>query len=107
MCTPTVVSTFINRMTLNFPFFGAFAFWAQIAFLGLFSITALTSFVWTPRTIGADVDDDDFAEEEEEESLLAETRRRMGAAWEDIHSRAEASTASDSRATGNHGINDV
>ena len=34
VCTPSVVSTFINRVTLNFPFLGAVDFWAQFAFLG-------------------------------------------------------------------------
>ena len=36
VCTPSVVSTFINRITINFPFFGVIAFWAQFAFLGKF-----------------------------------------------------------------------
>ena len=34
VCTPSVVSTFLNRVTLNFPFFGAFFFWGQFIFLG-------------------------------------------------------------------------
>lgn len=34
VCTPSVVSTFINRITVNFPFFGVVTFWAQFAFLG-------------------------------------------------------------------------
>ena len=34
VCTPSVVSTFINRLTVNFPFFGVMDFWAQFAFLG-------------------------------------------------------------------------
>lgn len=34
VCTPSVVSTFLNRITLNFPFFGAVFFWAQFVFLG-------------------------------------------------------------------------
>lgn len=34
VCTPSVVSTFLNRVTLNFPFFGAVFFWAQFFFLG-------------------------------------------------------------------------
>jgi LMBR1 domain-containing protein 1 len=34
VCTPSVVSTFINRMTINFPFFGIIDFWAQFFFLG-------------------------------------------------------------------------
>lgn len=34
VCTPSVVSTFLDRVTVNFSFFGAVDFWAQIAFLG-------------------------------------------------------------------------
>lgn len=34
ICTPSVVSTFLNRVTLNFPFFGVVFFWAQFVFLG-------------------------------------------------------------------------
>jgi len=35
VCTPSVVSTFLNRVTINFPFFGVIDFWAQFAFLGM------------------------------------------------------------------------
>lgn len=38
VCTPTIISTFLNRVTLNFPFFGAVFFWGQFLFLGSFSI---------------------------------------------------------------------
>jgi LMBR1 domain-containing protein 1 len=34
VCTPSVVSTFLNRLTLNYPFFGVVFFWAQFFFLG-------------------------------------------------------------------------
>ena len=34
VCTPSVVSTFLNRVTVNFPFFGVVDFWAQFVFLG-------------------------------------------------------------------------
>ncbi|KAJ6188946.1 hypothetical protein N7519_003854 [Penicillium mononematosum] len=34
VCTPSVVSTFLNRVTLNYPFFGVVFFWAQFFFLG-------------------------------------------------------------------------
>jgi len=47
-------------------------------------VTALTSLVRPPRAVGADEVEDDFAEEEEEESLLGESRRRLGAAWDDM-----------------------
>lgn len=34
VCTPSVASTFLNRVTMNFPFFGIVFFWAQFVFLG-------------------------------------------------------------------------
>jgi LMBR1 domain-containing protein 1 len=34
VCTPCIGSTLLNRVTLNFPFFGAVFFWAQFLFLG-------------------------------------------------------------------------
>jgi len=84
ICTPTVVSTFINRITLNFPFFGAFAFWAQFGFLGLFAVVAATGLVWTPGLRERSVEDE---ENEEEEGLLGTTGRRTRAAWEDLTGR--------------------
>ena len=36
VCTPSVVSTFLDSITINFSFFGAVDFWAQIGFLGMF-----------------------------------------------------------------------
>lgn len=39
VCTPSVVSTFINRVTINYPFFGIVIFWAQFAFLGMSSLS--------------------------------------------------------------------
>ena len=35
VCTASVVSTFMDRITVNFSFFGAVDFWAQVAFLGM------------------------------------------------------------------------
>lgn len=34
VCTPTVASTFLDRITVNFSFFGIVDFWAQFFFLG-------------------------------------------------------------------------
>ena len=34
VCTPSVVSTFLDRITVNFSFFGVVDFWAQFVFLG-------------------------------------------------------------------------
>lgn len=103
ICTPTVVSTFINRITLNFPAFGIFTFWAQFVFLAVFLLTAVTSLVRAPKAIGDDIDEDEL-DEEEEESLLAGSRRRLGAAYTDF---STPGTVVDSRAAGTYGINDV
>ena len=35
VCTPSVVSTFLDSVTINFSFFGVVFFWAQFAFLGM------------------------------------------------------------------------
>ncbi|KZF26117.1 putative lysosomal cobalamin transporter [Xylona heveae TC161] len=86
VCTPSVVSTFLNRMTLNFPFFGGVDFWAQFAFLGIFLIVFVTALIRTPKINQAQLDQD--AEEDEEEGLLASTTRRFGATWQDITGRA-------------------
>jgi len=39
VCTPSVISTFLDRISVNFSFFGVVDFWAQFAFLGAYSLT--------------------------------------------------------------------
>lgn len=89
VCTPTVMSTFLNRVTLNWPVFGAVDFWAQFAFMGVFLIVFVTSLFRTPKLDMNELDAD--AEADEEEGLLASTGRRFGATWEDIRGRVKAS----------------
>ncbi|KAI4720892.1 hypothetical protein E4T48_02824 [Aureobasidium sp. EXF-10727] len=86
VCTPSVVSSFLNRITINFPFFGLVDFWAQFAFLGIFFIVFVVMLFRTPRLDEEQLDDD--LAEEEEEGLLASTGRRFGATWSDITGRA-------------------
>ena len=86
VCTPSVVSTFLNRVTINFPFFGVVDFWAQFAFLGIFLLAFVLLLIRTPRLDEEGLDGD--AVEEEEEGLLASTGRRFGATWQDITGRA-------------------
>ncbi|KAJ5476035.1 LMBR1-like membrane protein [Penicillium sp. IBT 31633x] len=86
VCTPSVVSTFLNRVTLNYPFFGVIFFWAQFFFLGLYLIILVTSLLRSPKLNEAQLDED--AEEAEEEGLLANTGRRFNASWQDITGRA-------------------
>lgn len=85
VCTPSVASTFLNRVTINFPFFGVVDFWAQFVFLGVFLIAFILLLFRTPRLSEADEDEDLI--EEEEEGLLASTGRRFGATWQDITGR--------------------
>lgn len=86
VCTPSVASTFLNRIMINFPFFGVVDFWAQFAFLGIFLIGFLLLLFRTPKLADSDADSDIL--EEEEEGLIASTNRRLGATWEDITGRA-------------------
>ncbi|KAJ4287262.1 hypothetical protein N0V90_012660 [Kalmusia sp. IMI 367209] len=87
VCTPSILSTFINRVTINFPFFGVVLFWAQFAFLGVYLIVFLTTLFKTPKLDQEQLDRD--LEEEEEEGLLASTGRRFNATWQDITGRAK------------------
>ncbi|KAI9835731.1 MAG: hypothetical protein M1819_001909 [Sarea resinae] len=97
VCTPSFVSTFLNRVTLNWPFFGVVDFWAQFVFLAVFLIVFLLSLFRTPKLDVSQLDRD--AEEEEEEGLLSSTGRRFGATWQDITGRAKKAT-SRTRASG-------
>jgi LMBR1 domain-containing protein 1 len=86
VCTPSVVSTFINRVTVNFPFFGVVDFWAQFGFLGVYLIVFILTLFRTPKL---DVEGiDEGLEADEEEGLLASTGRRFNATWQDITGRA-------------------
>ncbi|KAI1334245.1 hypothetical protein F5Y15DRAFT_402438 [Xylariaceae sp. FL0016] len=91
-CTPTVMSTFLNRVTLNWPVFGAIDFWAQFAFLGVFLIVFLTTLFRAPKLNLAELDEE--AEIDEEEGLLASTGRRFGATWQDITGRSSGNYGS-------------
>lgn len=90
VCTASVGTTFLDSITINFSFFGAVDFWAQIAFLAVYLILFITSLVRTPKLDEYQLDQD--AEEEEEEGLLASTGRRFGATWQDITGRAKKRT---------------
>ncbi|KAJ6120261.1 LMBR1-like membrane protein [Penicillium sp. IBT 18751x] len=86
VCTPSVVSTFLNRLTLNYPFFGVVFFWAQFFFLGIYLVIFVALLFRSPRLDERQLDED--AEEAEEEGLLATTGRRFNATWQDITGRA-------------------
>ncbi|KAH0559976.1 hypothetical protein GP486_003506 [Trichoglossum hirsutum] len=91
VCTPTVVSTFLNRVMVNFPFFGVVCFWAQFVFLAVSLLILITALFRTPKLNEAQLDED--AEVAEEEGLLASAGRRFGATWEDITGKARTNQA--------------
>ncbi|MCJ1395285.1 hypothetical protein MMC18_008169 [Xylographa bjoerkii] len=90
VCTPSVISTFLDRVTVNFFFFGVVDFWAQFVFLAVFLMVFITSLFRTPKLDEYQLDQD--AEEDEEEGLLASTGRRFGATWQDITGRGSKRT---------------
>lgn len=100
VCTPSVMSTFLNRVTLNWPVFGAIDFWAQPAFLAVFLIVFLTSLFRTPKLNMNELDEE--AEADEEEGLLASTGRRFGATWQDITGRPTSNNGGNTSGTGSN-----
>ncbi|KND87329.1 putative lysosomal cobalamin transporter [Tolypocladium ophioglossoides CBS 100239] len=95
VCTPSVMSTFLNRITITWPFFGIVDFWAQFAFLGVFLVVFVAALFRTPRLSVSELDED--AEADEEESLLASTGRRFGATWQDVRGKTGARNGADAR----------
>ncbi|KAI0204614.1 hypothetical protein F4808DRAFT_457058 [Astrocystis sublimbata] len=98
VCTPTMMSTFLNRIALTWPVFGAIIFWAQFAFLGVFLIVFVTSLFRTPKLNLGEIDEE--AEADEEEGLLASTGRRFGATWQDITGKTNRNTYGSTGAAG-------
>lgn len=95
ICTPSVMSTFLNRITITWPFFGIVDFWAQFVFLGVFLVVFVTALVRSPTVGIAELDDD--AEDDEEESLIAATGRRFNATWDDVRGKSTYGTTQDER----------
>ncbi|KAJ5976474.1 hypothetical protein N7481_010181 [Penicillium waksmanii] len=93
VCTPCIGSTFLNRVTLNFPFFGAVFFWAQFLFLGISLVTFLASLFRTPNLGERQLDE--ATDEAEEQGLLATTGRRFNANWLDITGRTSQNERTD------------
>ncbi|KAG6264838.1 hypothetical protein E4U47_006727 [Claviceps purpurea] len=98
ICTPSVMSTFLNRITITWPFFGVIDFWAQFAFLAVFLVVFVTALFRSPRTSTAELDED--AEEDEEENLLAATGRRFDAAWGDVQGTGRGTRGTRGKARG-------
>jgi LMBR1 domain-containing protein 1 len=62
ICTQTVVSLFLNRITLTFPFFGGVAFWGQFVFLGVWVLMGIWGCWRRPR-----LEDETVSDEEDDE----------------------------------------
>ncbi|KAH7155847.1 hypothetical protein B0J13DRAFT_234836 [Dactylonectria estremocensis] len=92
VCTPSMMSTFLNRITITWPFFGLVDFWAQFAFLAVFLIVFTTALFRTPTINMSEFDEQ--AEADEEESLLATTGRRFGATWQDVRGKTGSGNGS-------------
>ncbi|BCS21381.1 putative LMBR1 domain protein [Aspergillus puulaauensis] len=86
VCVPSIASTFLNSVSINFPFFGAIFFWAQFAFLGIYLLAFIVSFLRSPKLDERQLDED--AGNAEEEALLARSRRNAGARWQNVIGRA-------------------
>ncbi|RSL53612.1 putative lysosomal cobalamin transporter [Fusarium floridanum] len=99
VCTPSTMSTFLNRITITWPFFGLVDFWAQFAFLGVFLVVFVTAIFRTPRVNLSQIDEE--AEADEEESLLATTGRRFGATWQDVRGKTGNSGNNSTNSAGN------
>ncbi|TPX63856.1 hypothetical protein SpCBS45565_g06321 [Spizellomyces sp. 'palustris'] len=69
LCTPTTISTIINRTTYTFPLFGTIFYWAQWAFLAVF-VVGMVGAIAQPDDRHGEVSDDD-EEDMERQALLA------------------------------------
>ncbi|PHH52300.1 putative lysosomal cobalamin transporter [Ceratocystis fimbriata CBS 114723] len=105
ICTPSVMSTFVHRITSTWRLFGVIDLWAQFAFLFVFLLTLIIVFVRAPKLNITEIDED--AEHDEEERLLARSTptEAYGGTWHNISGRARskrswtASSTADSRAS--------
>ncbi|RKF58450.1 putative lysosomal cobalamin transporter [Erysiphe neolycopersici] len=72
ICTPSVISSALSRVIVNFKFYGAFLFWAQFSFLVVFLLAFIIQLFRRPEVDLRIIDE--LAEIEEEESLLGNQR---------------------------------
>ncbi|KAH8553958.1 putative lysosomal cobalamin transporter [Umbelopsis sp. PMI_123] len=76
ICTPTIISTLIDRIVVNTPFFGMFYYYSQWAFLTIFILGFIVALIRGPRN-NVDAETDDAINADEEQALLDEARRRQ------------------------------
>ncbi|KAK9475083.1 uncharacterized protein V1510DRAFT_409983 [Dipodascopsis tothii] len=84
-CRQTAVTTFLDRVVVNFPWFGLWSFWAQFGFFGVFLLALIVAIVRRPSFNSYDADDDD--DDEEQQSLLGRTSARLSSTWDDLAAR--------------------
>ncbi|KAI9289074.1 LMBR1-like membrane protein-domain-containing protein [Umbelopsis sp. AD052] len=76
ICTPTIISTVIDRIVVNTPFFGMFYYYSQWAFLTIFVLGFIAALFRSPRN-NVDAETDDAINADEEQALLEDSRRRQ------------------------------
>lgn len=76
MWIPTVVSTFLNHVSLNFLYFGTFRLWGQFVFLGVDFTTHPTGLAKTPR-LEDRIADEENVKDDEDKSFLANASRHF------------------------------
>ncbi|KAI9321887.1 hypothetical protein BX666DRAFT_1906684 [Dichotomocladium elegans] len=77
ICTPTVTSTFVDRIIVSTPFFGIVYYYAQWAFLLIFSISFLIGLFRKPRN-NIDVESEDVDADDEHDPLLQSPSNHRG-----------------------------
>jgi LMBR1 domain-containing protein 1 len=71
-----VVSTIIDRIIINTPFFGMFFYYSQWAFLTIFVLGFVAALFKRPRN-NVDDETDEHLDADEEQALLDDARRRQ------------------------------
>lgn len=93
VCRQTLVSTFIDRVIVNYPWFGLWSFWAQFGFVGIFFIAVIVAVIRKPSWDSYDADDDFEDVPEERQGLLSRTAAkwssRVNSTWDDLRTRAQ------------------
>ncbi|GFN20234.1 hypothetical protein AtubIFM55763_010772 [Aspergillus tubingensis] len=90
VCTPSVTSMFLNRVTISYPFFGTVFFWSQFIFLVVYLLVLVTSFIRHPKLDERLLDQE--AEEAEEERLLTSSGRDVSDTYHSVGGRNNFST---------------
>ncbi|KAI7869394.1 hypothetical protein BDF14DRAFT_1784551 [Spinellus fusiger] len=74
ICTPTVSSILVDKITINTPFFGDIFYFSQWGFLAVFILGFAVALFRSPRN-NVDTEDMDLIEAEEENELLRQRQR--------------------------------